>query len=1017
MVSELGDSYSFELRTMNSIALMAGVSGGTDSEVASETSIPTSLTAPTTLHSDNSFSGAITAYKLNGRNFVPWSRSVQMVIRGKRKFGYLDGSIPSPPVEDPSFASWDIQNSLVMSWLIHSMENRIGELYLMYGTASAIWDAVKRAYSDLEDSSQMFALRTRARDLRQANGCVSDYYHSLTRVWQELDLFQPQDWKDPADARLHRRILEKERTYDFLAGLNPSLDEVRGRILGVKPLPSLDEIFAEVRREEHRKSVMLGPNVSSPVDSSAMAARASDEKGKKPTTWCDHCHKPYHTKSKCWKLHGKPADWVPKHMRDNSGHTTSAQAAIAPPPPALFTDAQLDQLSKIFSSAHTASFMASTGKPLNSISDPSKAPWLIDSGASDHMTAFYPINQLQGGIVSGANLWENAVTDHDNFWDSNHPPTVDWEFLLTDTPDPSISPPNITQIPPNQTPEISKKLPPNPISTTKIQPYDRCYERRKNLQQIEEPGTSHDQAQLPVPGKDLTLSEIDIPIALRKGKRACTNHPISDFLSYAHLSQAMQKPQDKKSVGCKWVFTIKYNSDGTIERHKARLVAKGYTQTQGIDFQETFAPVAKINSIRILLSLAVNLDWPLLQLDVKNAFLNGELEEEVYMDLPPGFNTNHNQGNSCRLKKSLYGLKQSPRAWFGRFMKFVQRQGFKQAQVDHTLFYKRQSTGITILIVYVDDIVLTGDDKFEMQRIKAELAREFDMKDLGNLRFFLGMEIARNKDSISVSQRKYTLDLLKETGMLGSKPADTPMDANLKLVINSDDKQVDKGSYQRLVGKLIHLSHTRPDIGFAVSCVSQFMHSPSETHMRALYRILRYLKGNPGRGLLFRRSKSRDIQMFVDADYAGSPIDRRSTSGYCSFVWGNLVTWRSKKQNVVARSSAEAELRSVALGTCEGLWIKMFLKELELEALGPIREFCDNNAAISIIHNPVHHDKIKHVEVDRHFIKEKIDQGILAVKHIPTEEQTTDILTKALFKPTFQKFVTKLGMYNLYSPA
>ncbi|XP_073041739.1 uncharacterized protein [Primulina eburnea] len=804
----------------------------------------------------------------------------------------------------------------------------------------------------------------------------------------ELDLFQPQDWKDPADARLHRRMLEKERTYDFLAGLNPTLDEVRGIILGVKPLQSLDEIFAEVCREEHRKSVMLSPNAPSPVDSSAMAARAGDEKGKKPTTWCDHCYKPYHTKSKCWKLHGKPAGWVPKHMCGSSGHTASTQSAMALPPPALFTDAQLDQLSKFFSSTPTASLMASIGNPLNSTSAPSKAPWIIDSGASDHMTgskmffttyspsifprtvkiadgsfllihgtglvsvgpslclknvlyvpgfscnllstmdqncnaifspsrcffqdqrsgrvignaeessglyyfqqAFYPINQLPGGIISVANFWENAA-DHDIFWASNHSPTVDWEFLLKDVqePDPSISapnPPNITQqIPQNQPPEISQRLPSNPIGTTKIQPYDRFYERRKNLQQIEEPATSHDQAQLPVPGKDLTISEIDIPIALRKGKRSCTNHPISDFLGYAHLSQAMQalvetsyfneiqaleknetwtivqKPQDKKSVGCKWVFTIKYNSDGTVERHKARLVAKGYTK-------------------------------------LKNVFLNGELEEEVYMDLPPGFNTSNNQGNSCRLKKSLYGLKQSPRAWFGRFMKFVQSQGFKQAQVDHTLFYKRQSIGITILIVYVDDIVLTGDAKLEMQRIKAELAREFDMKDLGNLRFFLGMEIARNKDSISMSQRKYTLDLLKETGMLGSKLVDTPMDANLKLISNR-----------------------------------------STIYVRILF-----------------------------------------------FCLGNLVTWRSKKQIVVARSSAEAELRSVALGTCEGLWIKMFLKELELEAIGPILEFCDNSATISIIRNPVHHDKIKHVEVDRHFIKEKIDQGILTVKHISTKNR------------------------------
>jgi hypothetical protein len=256
-------------------------------------------------------------------------------------------------------------------------------------------------------------------------------------------------------------------------------------------------------------------------------------------------------------------------------------------------------------------------------------------------------------------------------------------------------------------------------------------------------------------------------------------------------------PDGKKTVGCKWVFTVKYNSDGSIERYKARLVAKGFTQTYGIDYLETFAPIAKLNTIKILLSLAANMDWPLHQLDVKNAFLNGYLEEEVYMDIPPGFE-NKFGSNVCKLNKSLYGLKKSPRAWFEKFTQSMKKQGYIQGHVDHTLFTKFSHNGkVVVLIVYVDDIVLTGDDTVEMARVKEKLAVDFEIKDLGFMRYFLGMEVARSKNGIVVSQQKYIIDLLKETGMSGCRPADTPMDPNAKLW-GEGNVSVDTGRYKIL---------------------------------------------------------------------------------------------------------------------------------------------------------------------------------------------------------------------------
>ena len=456
------------------------------------------------------------------------------------------------------------------------------------------------------------------------------------------------------------------------------------------------------------------------------------------------------------------------------------------------------------------------------------------------------------------------------------------------------------------------------------------------------------------------------------------------------------------------MFTIKRRPDGSIERYKARLVAKGYTQTYGVDYDETFSPVAKMNTIRVLLLVAANRDWPLHQFDVTNAFLHGELKREVYMEAPPGFSEGYKKGEGCRLKKTLYGLKQSPRVWFGRFTEAMAKYGFKQSQSDHTLFLKKRDGRMTCLIIYVDDMIITGDDTKEIERLKGSLFQEFEMKDLGSLKYFLGIEVLRSEGGIFLRQKKYTLDILAETGLLDCKPADTPIVVNHGLQISEGAELANQGKYQRLVGKLIYLSHTRPDIAYAVGIVSQFMHRPQKDHYEAALRIVKYLKGTVGHGVMFRKNGHKGVYGYTDADWASNPVDRKSTAGYFTFVEGNLVTWRSKKQKVVALSSAEAEFRGIRSGLMEILWLRRLMREIGLSP-ETSQLFCDNKAAISISENPVQHDRTKHVEVDRHFIKENIESGAVELPFVRSEDQLADILTKAVNSRSFTSVLNKLS--------
>ena len=362
-----------------------------------------------------------------------------------------------------------------------------------------------------------------------------------------------------------------------------------------------------------------------------------------------------------------------------------------------------------------------------------------------------------------------------------------------------------------------------------------------------------------------------------------------DALAHNGTWVMVELPPHVKPIGSRWVYKVKHRADGSVERYKARLVAKGYNQVEGLDFFDTFSPVAKLSTVRVLLAIASINHWHLHQLDVNNAFLHGDLNEDVYMTVPQGI-TCSKPNQVCKLQKSLYGLRQASRQWYEKLTSLLLQLGYTQSTADYSMFTFTHKNDFTVLLVYVDDIILAGTSLIEFDRIKNILDGKFKIKDLGTLKYFLGLEVAQSKEGITISQRKYCLDLLKDSGLLASKPATTPLDPSLKLHHDDSEPLEDITAYRRLIGRLIYLNNTRPDITLATQQLSQFLHKPTQIHHQAACRIVRYLKMSPGHGLFFPRSSNLQVLGYTDADWAGCIDTRRSTTGYCFFLGSSLVS-------------------------------------------------------------------------------------------------------------------------------
>ncbi|RVX00083.1 Retrovirus-related Pol polyprotein from transposon RE1 [Vitis vinifera] len=1008
----------------------------------------------------------------SGSNYHSWRRSMVTALNAKNKLGFVDGTISRPAATDLLAGPWSRCNSMVVSWLSNSVCKEIAESILYHETAIEIWNDLYERFHQ-GSGPRIFELKQKILAHTQGSADVNTYYTRLKSLWDELREFKAIPVCNCGGMRVYMEDQQRESVMQFLLGLNESFAPIRAQILLMEPTPPLNKVFSLVVQEERQRSLTTSnsPAFTAPVSSRFQAAsRASSptnaSRSRNDRPLCTHCNILGHTVDRCYKIHGYPPGFRnrpnfrpngsrPNQMLPNSLHTnqltlTDGSTASASPPP--LTHDQHNQLLALLSlhnsSGSSASFDDSnplqqsisnfTGilslSPSSSTLNPSI--WILHSGATHHVctnsSMFHSIHSFSSNTVTlptgtkipitgigTIHLSPHLVLEHDH----SQGKLIGMGrrqgnlYLLDSSAFRSIS--SVFVVDNNTSAHVNKLWHfrlghPSNVKLSVLKPhlqlqsaacctsfypfpfFDNLTSHPNSPDSSSNDTSPHTSSHTTTRSSRVSqppkyLSDYHCYLASSTPHFDISNstpYPLSDVISYNKLSpsfrafsisistitepttyaeavvvpewqhamraelQALESnntwslctlPPGKTAIGCKWLYRVKYHADGSIERYKARLV---------------------------LLSLASIYNWHLTHLDVNNAFLHGDLSEEVFMHLPPGY---HREGEPllpsntvCKLHKSIYGLRQASRQWFAKFSGVLISEGFQQSHSDYSLFIKTAGNDFIALLVYVDDIIVASNNKIAADNLKNSLNKSFKLKDLGNLKYFLGLEVARSAKGILINQRKYALELLSETGYLGCKPAKTPMQPNMQLSQDDGELLTDPSMYRRLIGKLIYLTITRPDLTYSVNKLSQFLSQPRRPHLQAVYRILQYIKGSPGK---------------------------------------------------VSRSSAEAEYRAMAHVTCELTWLIALLKDLGVPHTQPALLYCDNQAALHIAANPVFHERTKHIEIDCHIVREKIQTGMLKTLHVASQHQLADILTKPLFPDQFNSLIDKMGMYNIYIPS
>lgn len=470
-------------------------------------------------------------------------------------------------------------------------------------------------------------------------------------------------------------------------------------------------------------------------------------------------------------------------------------------------------------------------------------------------------------------------------------------------------------------------------------------------------------------------------------------------------------PPGRKAIDNRWVFRLKRKPNGDIDRFKARLVVRGFSQVRGIDYEETFSPVVKFSSVRLILAVAAAEKLFLRQFDIKTAFLYGDLDEEIYMEQPIGFSDSTKK--VCRLNRSLYGLKQASRCWNHKFTNFLKRFNLSASKADSCVFVGCVSGRKIVLAIYIDDGLIAATHESDIQKLLSELNEQFKFKS-GALDSFLGIEILRTNDgSVHINQNGYAKRILQKFKMFDCNPVATPADPHHSMCTNGEPalNVPHTFPYREAVGSLMFLATvTRPDIAFAVNNASRHLENPKQCHWTAVKRIFKYLKGTIGYGITFKSSLPIHLSIYSDADYGGDLDTRRSTTGYVVMIGGGAISWCSQRQPTVALSTTESEYIAASQTLKELIWVNRLLREIVPTVSGVPRMNIDNQSAIKLIKNPEFHKRSKHIDIKFHFIKEQYEKQIFEPCYVSTDDQIADICTKPLTKEKFVRFRNSMGV-------